>query len=373
MSNDLPLQNDKVREANRHMVYRALTSGKDLSRAALARATGLSVPTVTTILQEFAADNLIIRVGQDFSSGGRPARLLRFNPNACHVLSVDLSGIHARAALIDLRGQVLNIFEGPVVSVAMEEGLVNWLRDILETLSETTVAALSLAVPGVVDPHNGHVHLAPALGWDDYPLAETLHEIFGLEVVLENDVNALALAELHYGAGATHQQVLYVAIGSGIGAGLVIHGQLYRGANSAAGEIGYSLLPDLPETGMTLGEPGPLERHLLQASQAFLRDGYVVLESPSAQQAFDAFADTLRIILHNLSCVLNPELLVIAWPADPGGLLVQAVRERWRSPSPLALHNSKLGPDAPLRGVAQLALSNLTKALCRNHAREELT
>ncbi|HEX7022716.1 MAG TPA: hypothetical protein VF171_07650, partial [Trueperaceae bacterium] len=116
---------------------------------------------------------------------------------------------------------------------------------------------------------------------------------------------------------------------------------------------------------------GPLERHLLQASQAFLREGCVQLDTPAARHAFDAFAGTLRTVLHNLACALNPELLVIAWPADTGGQLAAALRERWNAPLPLAIQNSELSSDAALQGAAQLALIRLAETMCQTRTGEE--
>src|SRR5690606_35762634 len=125
------------------------------------------------------------------------------------------------------------------------------------------ISGLAVEVPGVVDQATGRVRLAPVLGWNDVQVGEMLQDATGLPVLLENDVNAVALGELLYGAASGRRHVVYLAIASGIGAALVIDGALYRGAHAAAGEIGYSLLPGLPEQGLDLGASGPFERHLL--------------------------------------------------------------------------------------------------------------
>jgi predicted NBD/HSP70 family sugar kinase len=260
------------------------------------------------------------------------------------------------------------------------------------------VARVAVAVPGVVDPSDGHVDLAPALGWHDFALAELFERTLRRPVVLENDVNALALAELYFGAGAGHDHVVYVAIGSGVGAGLVVHGRLYRGAHDAAGEIGYALTPPpaagaADETvavgatspanepggsggrsGSALGTPGgrggPLERDLLALAARFVGvDGRIDVDAPERAQAFERFVEGLRAVLHNLVCALDPELLVVAWPADATGLLAQSLRERWSGPGPLRIVAGSLGDDAAALGVARIALELVEDDLCRSAGR----
>jgi predicted NBD/HSP70 family sugar kinase len=366
-----PLQNGHVRELNRLSVYRILQSNRKLSRADIARATLLSAPTVASIVQGFVAAGLAAEVGQAYSAGGRPAQLVRFVSDARHVLSLDLSGNHARGAAIDLLGAVQGSFDGPKLAPGSENALFTWLGEVLSRHSRTgtNIARVAVAVPGVVAPRSGHVRLAPALGWDDYPLAEKLHRETGLEAVLENDVNALAIAELHYGSGRHHRHVLYVAIGSGIGAGLVIDGRLYRGADSAAGEIGYSILPHVAVPAkINLGIPGPLEQHLLELIPAFSDSaGHLQLEGAASRQAFETFADDLGLILHNLTCLLNPELVVIAWPIGAERLIAR-LQAGWRSPLSLKIAPAALGQDAALRGVARLALDGLEQELCASRA-----
>jgi predicted NBD/HSP70 family sugar kinase len=352
----MPIQTDRVRAANRLAVYRALAAGTDLTRSELAVATQLSLPTVSSILGEFAA------IG--FVAG---ARL---------VLAVDLSGRRAVACLVDLRGEVVAAMDGPVLAPGVTPALLAWLAPIVRQ-AEAPIGRLALAVPGVVDPVDGHVDLAPALGWHDHAVVEVFETALGVGVVLENDVNALALAELHYGVGAAHRHVLYVAIGSGVGAGLVIDGRLYRGAHAAAGELGYSLplcaashrrrADAAPEPGAPRGAAaGPLERELLATARDCLdADGRLDLAPAGAAAAFDRFVDPLGPVLHNVACVLDPELLVVAWPADAEGRLAARLRDAWHGPWPLPIAAGELGAHGAARGVARLALERVEHDVCR--------
>ncbi|MBA2665481.1 MAG: ROK family transcriptional regulator [Trueperaceae bacterium] len=368
----LPVQSDALRIANRRAVYRALATHGDLTRAELALATRLSTPTVSSIVGEFVAQRLVVAAGTESGTGGRPAQRHRFDARARSVLAVDLSGRRATACTVDLRGYLVRGFEGPTVAPGGIAELVDWLAPLVAD-DEMAVRRLALAVPGVVDPIDGRVHLAPALGWHDHDAAATFRDALGVPVVLENDVNALALAELHYGAGTSYRHVLYVAIGSGVGAGLVIDGRLYRGAHAAAGELGYALPHGgarsesvAPRDEARRGaEPGPFERALLAVAEGCVDiDGLLDLSRPGAEGALDAVVAILRPVLHNLACVLDPELLVIAWPADPSGRLAARLRDAWEGPWPLPIAAGTLGPHAAARGAASIALEQLEAEIC---------
>ncbi len=377
-----PLQTDHVREANRRAVFNALAGGGAATRAALAHRTGLSLPTVAAILSELGAVEVVRPAGPDEGTGGRPAQRVALDPDVRHVLAVDLSNTHARAVRLDLMGRVVATHVGPALGPDLEDALASWLAPLVNDPAAPQVGRVAVAVPGVVDPSDGHVDLAPALGWHDFALAELFERRLRRPVVLENDVNALALAELYFGAGAGHDHVVYVAIGSGVGAGLVVHGRLYRGAHAAAGEIGYALTPPpaagagdeaAPAAlagGVAGGRGGPLERDLLALAARFVdADGRIDLVGPGRAEAFDRFVEGLRSVLHNLVCALDPELLVVAWPADATGLLAQRLRERWSGPGPLRIVAGSLGADAAALGVARIALELVEDDLCRSAGR----
>jgi predicted NBD/HSP70 family sugar kinase len=360
------VQTERVRELNRQSIYRTLLNQRRVSRGELARLTGLSVPTVVSILQDFLHHGLVEEVGQTPSRGGRPAQLVQLKRDARTVLSLDLSHGQAYGATINLDGEVHQTYSGLPLRPHSETELFSWIERILGQ-HPAPPAMLSIAVPGVVDPWNGHVHLAPRLHWDDHPLAEALERRFALPVVLENDVNALTLAELMYGSAVGRKHVLCIALGGGIGAGLVINGELYRGAHSSSGEIGYSLLVtrETAPRAMTLEQPGPLEHYLLELSRQFVApEGELDLETPRAQDAFGEFVRELGTVLHNLVCLVNPELIIVAWPADPHGRLVQALRAAWQGPLAVEIKTSELGRHGAILGAARLALERMEEEFC---------
>lgn len=342
------------------------------SRATLAHRTGLSVPTVATILQEFAEEGFVRAAGQEDGTGGRPAQRFVLDADAHHLLAVDLSGHRALALRVDLLGRVVDRQVGILLRPGLEADLVGWLGELLSDPRAPTVARVAVAVPGIVDPTDGHIDLAPALGWHDFALTDLLERSLGRPTLLENDVNALALAELGYGVGAGAEHVVYVAIGSGIGAGLIVQGRLLRGAHSAAGEIGSSLTPE-PARGAAGVADAPLERDLMALAARFLTaEGHLDLAGSEERAAFERFAESVRCVLHNLACALDPDLLVIAWPADEAGLLVAHVVERWTGPMPVRIVAGALGPGAAAQGVARSALALVHEDLCRSIGRDAL-
>jgi predicted NBD/HSP70 family sugar kinase len=363
-----PLQNGRVREHNRYLVYRHLKARGKLSRADISRATELSIPTVTAIVQEFLQLGLLTEVGQGVPRGGRPAQLIAFNPRAYTVLSVDLSQPRYEAAIIDLLGEPLERLSGPAAAPRGEEALSAWLEDLVGRYgSRYRIHQVGVSVPGVVDAQTGNVRLASALGWNDFPLARHLSRALGQTVILENDVNALATGELHYGQGQDCRDVAYLSITNGIGFALVLDGRIYRGSRSAAGEIGYSTLEHIPpHPSPSLGQPGPLESHLLGLERAFVTDGVIRLDTPEAERAFAHFCDDLCVILQNALCLLNPERLVIAWPRDAEHRLCRHLRAALKTPAPVEVVPAALGSEGALLGVARLALGALELALCQN-------
>jgi predicted NBD/HSP70 family sugar kinase len=368
------LQLEGIRERSRSLVYDCLLDqhGEKLSRNDISRLTGLSHPTISTVLQEFAQLGLVDEVGQSTARGGRPAQLVRFNAVASCVISVDLSGASYCAALLDLTGAILDRVSGPRRQADSTAELFRWLDEVVATYArDYKVGMIALALPGVVEPAAGTVHFAPALGWHDYPLAAVLKERLGYEVLLENDVNALAAGELHSGQSFECANAIFMSITSGIGIGVVINGQIYRGSNSAAGEIGYGTLAHVAgQPNPTFGQPGPLEAHLQQLSSVFVGEAGISLDSAAAREAFGRFSADLAVILQNAICLLNPDRLVISWPDDPEGLLAGSLRRLMNTPMPIEVVAAASGRDGTLLGAARLALDALEEDFCTLGAAE---
>jgi predicted NBD/HSP70 family sugar kinase len=244
---------ETLRETNRRRVIGVLREKGSASRADIARRTGLSRSTVSSVVADLIAAGLA-REGEAASpSGGargtgRPAVPITLDPSAGAALGIDLSHDGIRVVLTDLSHAVLEERWGEADVVRMgAEQVVTLVADTVTRTLEATgtpVARLvgaALAAPAPIDPDSGHLgaeSVVPSLAGFD--LAGHLSRRLGFGVRAENDANLCALAELLWGAGAGHQNAVYVKLSRGIGAGLVIGGRLYRGVHGGAGEIGHT-------------------------------------------------------------------------------------------------------------------------------------
>jgi predicted NBD/HSP70 family sugar kinase len=246
-----------IRDLNRALVLNLVRERRGVSRADIARITGLSPSTVTSITASLLADELLVEEGPQASrrerSGlvGRPATLLRVDAAARHVVGIKLAPGSLTATVTDLdaeplamvtlphgthaqRAEVSALFDTAVGLVLSEAGL-----------GQETPLGIGIGMPGEVRPVTGDVLRSPLPEWVDSDLASTLERHFGVPVLVDNDVNTLTVAEHLYGAGRGLDHLLVISIGHGVGMGAVVDGAVARGAHGALGEIGHIMVvPD---------------------------------------------------------------------------------------------------------------------------------
>lgn len=248
----LPTQN--VKNINKHAVVDLIrfTSG-GISRIELSRQMNLTRAAITTIVADLQSEGLVREVESHYPSGRRPI-VLEINPERGYVVGIDMGATHVTILVTDYSARVvreldetLDINAGPAVCLPRVEELVH--RILAETgLTIKDVTAIGAGVPGPVVAGVG-VSGPPIMpGWDGYPIRDDLAKRFGLPVSLRNDAELGAIGEWAYGAGRGERHLAYIKVGTGIGAGLLLDGQIYGGANGSAGEIGH----------VTIDESGPI-------------------------------------------------------------------------------------------------------------------
>lgn len=244
-----------MRASNRRVVLELIERHGPVSRADLARLAGLSMPSTSEIVADLLASGLVVWGGEGASRGGRRPMLLRFHPARASVLAVDLGGMAATMGLFLLDGTSLveDRFSLPESARGAEavHHLVAAVRAMVERAprERPELLGVGIAAPGVTDPETGEVSLAPVVGWTGTPVRHLLEQQLGLHVVVDNDVNAAALAEWRFGDGARYGSFAFVSIGTGVGMGIILDGQIHRGRLNQAGEIGYMVLdPDWADT-----------------------------------------------------------------------------------------------------------------------------
>src|ERR1700728_1114638 len=239
-----------IRAMNEQLLLEHIRQRGPCSRAELARVSGLSKPTVSLALDNVERAGLVRMAGQRTGMPGRSARLYEIRPDAGLVLGLDIGHEYVRGAIADLTGEIRTRESLPArgTSVRGRVGELVGLADLLCANSGVPRSAITQTVigsPGVYDPRRNSMKLTGGLrGWDRPAALAGLREAFGPSLVMENDVDAAALAERALGHGRDVDHFAFVHIGTGIGMGLVIGGQLVRGAHGVAGEIAFMPLTD---------------------------------------------------------------------------------------------------------------------------------
>jgi predicted NBD/HSP70 family sugar kinase len=269
---------EQARIHNRQLVFKTVYEHKEISRAAIARATHLTRPTVSAVVSELLAQGLVTEVGYGPSTGGKPPMLLSVEDDARHLIGVDLARGDFHGALINLRGVIRRRIDLPLNGRTGDAALAlaHTLLDELVTASERPLLGVGVAAPGPVDAQRGLLLQAVNLGWRDVPLRQMLTERYGLPTYVANDCQVAALAEYTFGENESDRDLVVINVGEGIGAGLVLNGQLFYGNLFGAGEIGH-LVVDKDGPRCRCGNRGCLEmvaskRALLTQASALMRD-----------------------------------------------------------------------------------------------------
>lgn len=354
---------EHARRHNRSLVLQTLFHQGPLSRADLARGTGLTRVTVSDLVGDLLAEELVEELGfRPESRIGKPATLVGLRADAVHILGIDLSDeVNAIGALLDMTGAVLHRRSLPLRGRTGEEAfarVVELCRELI-ALAERPVLGVGIGSPGVVDPE-GVVLQAPNLGWTDMPLAARVSAELGLPVHVANDANTAAMGEHTFG-GAGGSGVMVIAVGKGVGAGLLLDGALLRGHHFAAGEIGHVVV-DPRGRDCACGRRGCLETVLAApALRAALE------KAQTDKQRDDVLASVGRRLGAALATVvsaLDLSEIVLSGPVELlGGVLrdsaLAEIRKRTMPvvSDDLEMRMATLGEDVVLSGAAVLVLS----------------
>ena len=249
-----------TRRSNERLVLRTIYEQGPLSRADVARVTGLTRTTVSNVVEGLIADGLVVEAGTGRSTGGKAPILLEVPADARHVVGVDVDQDRLSGAVVNLRGEVRarasRELAGRDGAAALAE-LETLVTDLVRVARQPLVG-IGIGTPGLVDAGTGTVLWAVGLDWRDVPLGERLGRLTGLPVVVANDSQAAAMAEWAFGQHDALSAMIVVKVGEGIGAGVVIGGRLYPGDDSGAGEIGHTRVNDASD-GCRCGGTGCLE------------------------------------------------------------------------------------------------------------------
>jgi len=368
-----------LRAINERTIFDLIHSQGPLSRAQVARVSGLSKPTVSLALNGLLDAQLVREVGRSRGERGPSALLYELNPMAGLVVGIDIGRKWVRAAIADIAGTIV-ARRDEHAKVASARSLIGQVGAIARRLATeagvdwSQVTHATIGSPGVFDPEHGHVVMAHNLpGWGRTGLVQAVRDELGTNLSFENDVNLAALAEATHGLGRNVSNFVFLSIGTGVGMGIVIDGRVYSGSHGAAGEVAYMPL--------TMGDPrDPANRRRGAFEEASAAAGIVRIArrlgmrpplSPerifnaarrgnaTARRVVEAEASLLSLAIAAVTPVLDPEMVILGGGIGRNGdLLVEPIERELRQLLPFrpAVAVSALGEDAVVRGAVATAL-----------------
>jgi predicted NBD/HSP70 family sugar kinase len=379
---DVSAQRDNGTAGNASDLFQLMRDGQARTRSELASIAGLARSTVALRVEALMKLGLLRPVSDAISTGGRPSTQFALNATGHSVLAVDVGASHVRVAVADLTGtviaeaaEVLDIAEGPVVVLGRVKELGRALLDAPET-GGRHLLAVGVGLPGPVEHATGRPINPPIMpGWDRHDVAGVLEEHFGVPVLVDNDVNIMALGERQL-AWPEVDDLMFVKVATGIGAGVISGGTLQRGAQGTAGDLGHVYVPRGADVFCRCGNSGCLEavasgsaiaRALQSETSGPLTNADVIERVRRgdivAIQAVRQAGRDLGEVLTTCVSLMNPSTIVIGGALSAAGeFLIAGVRETiYTRAMPFATQHleitkSRIGADAAIAGAGVLAI-----------------
>lgn len=371
-----------IRDINKRIVLNYVRARSPISRADIARETDLQRSTVSSIIEELQREDLIEEIGSGDSTGGRKPTMLKLKTGQAVALGVDITPRETNIAVADLAGKILEKESFPTSSDMdfMSEQILKGVSEFIEKYKKNNLS-IGISIPGLTDHTTGTVHTVPYFRWHNWKIYDQLTKATGLKVMIENDANANALAELWFGRKEIRKtnNLMVVMVAEGIGTGIVFDGQIYRGEKGAAGEFGHMIVGDASPSQCSCGSRKCWEGY---ASEKAVIARFQKLVGESAKnidvnQIFDLAvrgeenaktvlletAKYLGIGIANLIVGLSPQAVIVsgritrAWDLISDELNTITKRSIRSELSQTKLISSSLGDDPTLMGALSLVLA----------------
>ncbi|WNC14798.1 ROK family transcriptional regulator [Brevibacillus brevis] len=322
-----------VKKINKSIVLETIKKKSPISRIQISETTGLNKSTVSSLVNELIQENFVYEIGLGQSQGGRRPLMLLFNNTAGYAIGIDIGVNYLLAVLSDLKGNIIHETMLTITDLPFEE-IVDFLKKTIQSLidqapsSNYGIIGIGIAVPGIVDD-TGKILFAPNLGWENVDLKGIIENHFRLPVTINNEAKAGAFGEKIFGAGKDVSHFVYVSVGIGIGTGIIINNELYKGYNGFSGEMGhitieangkkclcgnrgcwelYASENALLEQAKTLSiPPAPDEKEVTLSHLVMLAD----TGNTDVIQLFNQVGEYIGLGLTTIINTFNPELIVI--------------------------------------------------------------
>jgi N-acetylglucosamine repressor len=372
---------DLMRRMNETLVLGLIHDLGPISRSGLGEVSGLSLATISTITGSLIEEGIVIEQGPDESTGGRRPILLAIDRGAGVIIGAKLTQEQIVVALTDLGAEVVEQRASPLGGDLRPESVIETLGQLVDDLRAANATrrflGLGLGMAGIVDRERGVSRYSPFLHWHDVQIRDLIEARVGMPVIVENDVNAFTLAERWFGAGSQAPNFIVVTLGAGVGMGMMLNGELYRGGHDGAGEFGHSTVIENGPL-CNCGKRGCIEAFCsisaLQRAAAESLGADVTLDEAIARarsgdllagELFQSAGHVLGLGLSSIVNILNPTLIIIGGEATSFlDLLLPAMREALAAHCFADLFNDvelviePWGDDAWARGAAVLMLDD---------------
>ena len=373
-----------IRDINRQIVLNYVREREPISRAEIARETDLQRSTISTIVEALTAEGLVEEIGEGESTGGRRPTLLRLRTKEAIAIGVAITPTCTTVATSDLAGRIVQQKE-----FLTDPDPEKTLRDVITLVREFSVGnkgsieAVGVSLPGLVDPSTGNAVYVPYFQWRDIPVSKTISAAVGLPVIIDNDANAVALAELWFGRPEVSdaRDFILVLVAEGVGTGIIFDGQVYRGQRGAAGEFGHMVIGTHAPVPCSCGnldcweafssERAALARYLqMSGAEPAAPFGFRELVDralrgeANARGALIETAHYLGVGISNLVVGFSPEAVVVggeivrAWPLVESALTETIEHSVRRGLASATILPSTLGDKPALRGALSLVLAS---------------
>lgn len=375
-----------MKTVNKKIILNKIRTSQPISRAQIAKETGLTPPTVSSIVKELVDEELVKESELGESSGGRKPTMLHINSNAFYIIGVDAGPEMLEFALTDLTGEIYHRTVSSLKGQLTNEQFISLLKENIQAIlqlskiNQERIIGIGVAMHGVVDVEEGTSLVAPNLNLKNIPIKEELSKEFDLTIKVENDARAMALGESWFGGHGDIDSMVAVNIGRGVGAGVVINGELYHGAQDLAGEIGHMTI-DLHGDVCKCGNRGCLQTFVIgDAIVKRTKERCNDLDEITAKEIYEralqgdavcvqVLEETGNIIgigLTNLIHLINPSKIILG-----GGVMksekfimpaiLKTIQNRALTPKSkeTTVMVTKLGDDATLLGAVALLLVEL--------------
>lgn len=374
-------RHNTIRDINRQIVLNYVRVRSPISRAEIARETSLQRSTVSAIVDELYEDGFIEEIGTGDSTGGRKPTMLMLKTGNPVAIGVDVTPRLTTVALADLAGNILSTESFPTSSdiAYMDEQILGKVKQAVARYPDADLE-VGISIPGIADPGHGGILYIPYFQWANWNIGSQIEAATGLTVTIDNDANAVALAELWFGDSKIRstRNFISVLIAEGIGTGIIIDGQVYRGESGAAGEFGHMFVGGNSPVTCSCGRNDCWEAHASEkaivhryasgnGSAAVTDiDHLIALASNGEKRAIGVLKETARYLgigLSNLIVGFSPQVIVIggsivrAWDLIKDDLQVLAERGIRNELKPTPIVPSVLGDEPTILGSIGLVLA----------------